>query len=339
MQKGSGRHMATAQAGSKTVRIGIVGAGGMGRTHSQAAASLGGAARVTGVVDADASAAAKLAGEIGATGFGSVDELLRAQGEALDAIVVCTPPSVRESVVSAALTRGIAVLVEKPLAESVSHAKKLAELAAKHSGVVTASAYCHRFTPAIREMVRLAQTGGLGRVVRWENVFACSIPNMGTRWMSDSKVSGGGSLIDTGCHSLDLFQYMMGGLEAVASVFDRKWAGRGESGATSLVRDPKSRVAGVIMNGWLEPARFLVTIVGEEAMVSYDYEQPTKIFRKAVDGTASDLEVETHDVRFARQMEAFARAVAGGKRDPNLASFADGLRVAEAVEALARSAR
>ena len=107
--------------------------------------------------------------------------------------------------------------------------------------------------------------------------------------MSDISVSGGGSLIDTGCHSLDLFQYMMGGLEAVASVFDHKWVGRGESGATSMVRDPKSKVAGVIMNGWLEPARFLVTLVGEDAILSYDYEQPTKLFRKSVTGETTGV--------------------------------------------------
>lgn len=331
--------MATAQAGSKTVRIGIVGAGGMGRTHSNAAASLGGSARVTGIVDSDASAAGKLASEVGATGYGSVEELLRAQGDELDALVLCTPPSVRVSVVSAALSRGIAVLVEKPLAENVQHAKELAELAKKNPSVVAASAYCHRYTPAIREMMRLANTGDLGRVLRWENVFACSIPDMGKRWMSDTKVSGGGSLIDTGCHSLDLFQYMMGGLEAVASVFDHKWDGRGESGATSLVRDPKSKVAGVIMNGWLEPARFLVILVGEEAILSYDYEQPTKLFRKSVTGETSEIEVESHDVRFARQMEAFVQTVSGGPRDTHLATFADGLRVAETVDALTRSAR
>jgi predicted dehydrogenase len=253
--------------------------------------------------------------------------------------VLCTPPSVREDVVAAALENGIAVLVEKPLAESEAHARRMMELAAAFPDVVTASAYCHRFTPAVREMMRRAESGDIGRVVRWENVFACSIPDMGDRWMSDPAVSGGGSLIDTGCHSLDLFQYMQGGLEPVAAVFDRNWAGRGESGATSLVRSPATGVAGVIMNGWLEPARFLVTLVGEEGLLTYDYEKPTELFRTSVAGERSTIEVETHDVRFARQLEAFVDAVAGAARDENLATFADGLAVAQAVESLAGSAR
>jgi predicted dehydrogenase len=323
---------------TKTINLGIVGAGGMGRTHSAAAASLGDRARVAAIVDANPDAAGKLAEETGATSYASTAEMIAALKGDLDAVVICTPPSVREEVVSAALENGTAVLVEKPLAESREHAQRLVDIAARFPGVVTASAYCHRFTPAIREMIRLAGAGDIGRIVRWENVFACSIPDMGDRWMSDPAVSGGGSLIDTGCHSLDLFNYMLGGLEPVASVFDRKWDGRGESGATSLVRSPANGVAGVIMNGWLEPARFLVTLVGEEGILSYDYEQPTLLFRKSVAGQQKSIEVETHDVRFARQMEAFVDAVAGGSRDENLATFADGLAVAEAVDALAKSA-
>jgi predicted dehydrogenase len=326
-------------APNKTVQIGIIGAGGMGKTHAGAIASLGGAARVAAVVDADAQAAQALAAQTGARAFGDGREMLGALGESLDAVVLCTPPSVRETVVAAALDRGVAVLVEKPLADSEAHARRLVDLAEKHPKVVTAAGYCHRFTPAIREMVRLAQGGDLGRLVRWENVFACSIPALKDRWMSDPRISGGGSLIDTGCHSLDLFRYMTGGLEAVASVFDRAWPGRGESGATSLVREPKSGLAGVIMNGWLESARFLVTLVGEEATLAYDYEQPTLLHRIAVTGAKKSIEVESHEVRFSRQMEAFVRAVAGGARDANLATFADGLAVASAVQRLAAGAR
>lgn len=324
---------------TKTVNLGIVGAGGMGRTHSAAAASLGGRARVAAIVDANPDAAAKLAGETGASSFASAADMIAAFKGDLDAVVICTPPSVREEVVSAALNNGTAVLVEKPLAENRAHAQRLVDLASKFPGTVTASAYCHRFTPAVREMIRRAHAGDIGRVVRWENVFACSIPDMGGKWMSDPAVSGGGSLIDTGCHSLDLFQYMQGGLEPVAAIFDRPWAGRGESGATSLVRSPGTGVAGVIMNGWLEPARFLVTLVGETGILTYDYEQPETLFRTSVAGEKTTIEVETHDVRFARQMEAFVNAVADGTRDANLATFADGLSVAEAVEALAGSAR
>ncbi|MGP1273546.1 MAG: Gfo/Idh/MocA family protein, partial [Phycisphaerales bacterium] len=246
---------------------------------------------------------------------------------------------VRVGVVRAALERGIAVLIEKPLAHTLEDARSIAKLAATHPQTTVACAYCHRFTPAIRTMVQMASDGDLGRVVRWENTFACSIPDMGGRWMSDTGVSGGGSLIDTGCHSLDLFRYMCGDMEPVGCVLDRLWPGRGESGATSLVRAASTGVAGTINNGWLEPARFVVTLVGEEALVSYDYEQPTVLTRKSVAGTLKSIEVETHEVRFDRQMAAFVAAVAGEGRDPNLATAQDGLRVAEAVDALYQSGR
>ena len=325
--------------GNSTIRLGMVGAGGMGRTHASSVASVGGAARVVAVADGVSDAAGALAAKTESRAFSDAGDMIRTMADELDAVVLCTPPSVRKEVVSLALEHGVAVLIEKPLADTHAHAKELVDLAARHPGLVTACAYCHRFTPAIREMIRLAHDGDLGRIVRWENTFACSIPDMGDKWMSDTSVSGGGSLIDTGCHSLDLFRYMCGDIEPVGAVFDRKWNGRGESGATSLVRSASTGVAGTINNGWLEPARFLVTLVGEEAILSYDYEQPTILTRKSVAGTIKTIEVESHEVRFDRQMAAFIEAVAGAKRDPNLATLADGLAVAQAVDALTKSAR
>lgn len=329
----------TAATSNSTIRIGIVGAGGMGKTHAASVRALGDAARVVGVVDGVADAAATLADQTGAKAFSDAGSMFRELEGELDGVVLCTPPSIRLDVIRPAMEQGVGVLIEKPLADTIGHANELVELGGKHPDVVLACAYCHRFTPAILEMNRLAHDGDLGRIVRWENTFACSIPDMGDRWMSDPAVSGGGSLIDTGCHSLDLFRFMCGDITPVGAVFDRKWPDRGESGATSLVKSASTGVAGTINNGWVEPARFTVTLVGEEAALSYDYEKPTILTRSSVAGTSKTIEVESHEVRFDRQMAAFVGLLAGGARGDSLATLDDGLAVARAVDELGRLAR
>lgn len=315
--------------------IAIVGAGGIANAHIVAASESNGKVKVVAVVDPNEANRSAAVEKTGAVGFASVEELFASDIKPGGA-VVCTPPSVRIEITEALLDAGIAVLAEKPIAHNAEDAARLVEIAAQRPGVVTAMGYCHRFAPAMIEFKRRAESGDLGRLVRFENVFACTIPGMNEKWMSDPAVSGGGSFIDTGCHSLDLFHFLLGDLDVLATSLDHAWDGRGESSATCLVRS-KSGVAGSIFSGWIEPARFQVNMVGTDAMLSYDYEKPTEIVRLASDGTRDVLEIESHEVRFTEQLVAFADAVAG-TRHPNLATFGDGLKVAEDVESALRDA-
>ena len=226
--------------------------------------------------------------------------------------------------------------MEKPLAHALSDARKLNDLAERHPQVVTAVGYCHRFTPAIVEMKRRVTAGEIGDVSRFENTFACPLPKMQSHWMSDPAISGGGSFIDTGSHSVDLFRHLFGEGEVSASTFHHAWPGRGESSATVLLRQTTgsgpSRAAGVIQSGWLEPARFTVTVVGTNGSLSYDYERPTELLHRFNTGELEKIEVEDHGHRFTSQLQAFADTVVSGASS-QLASFRDGLAAAALVDA------
>jgi len=329
----------TADAASRPVRFALVGAGGIAGTHATAAASLNGRAVIAAVADPAEPARAKVAGSSGATPFESADAMLAAikSGDVkADALFVCTPPSVRTQAVKPALELGLDVIVEKPLAKDPSEARALVDLAKSHPDRVCAVAYCHRFAPAILEMKRLTAAGKIGRLTRFENAFAFHHPPMAERWFSDPAVSGGGSLIDTGCHSLDIFSFLVGPPTVRGCQVDHDWEGRGDSSATLLVRSNGGEnpgVAGVILSGWLEATRFHVALVGTGGTLFYDYEKPTELFFTGPDGTKETIEVETHDVRFARQLDGMASAVAHrtSAREAGLAGFDDGLIVAEAV--------
>jgi predicted dehydrogenase len=318
--------------------IALIGGGGISRAHIAAAKASDGRIGVAAVVDPSESARKGVADVTGAAAFESVGQLLSSDvAKRLNGLVVCTPPSARIPIVKAALERGVPVLVEKPLAHRLSDAKQLAELAAKHRNVVTAVGYCHRFTPAIVEMKKRIDAGSIGAISRFENTFAAPNPKMAQHWMSDPAISGGGSFIDTGCHSLDLFLFLIGGGTVAAAEFVHAWPGRGESSATVMVRSDARRVAGVIQSGWLEPARFVVTVVGTEGTLQYDYEKPTELLHRPNVGDPRKIAVETHDLRFQRQLEAFADAARAGVNRV-LATFQEGVKTAELVEAAQRLA-
>lgn len=153
--------------------------------------------------------------------------------------------------------------------------------------------------------------------------------------------------LDMGSHSIDLFHFLVGPSRTIGAVFAKKWKGRTETAATVLVestkaapgsRNIKPGVAGSIISGRAETSRFAVSVVGDAGMLSYDYEKPTELMLKDLAGKADVIAVEPHDVRFARQLLAFADAVQN-RAKTGLATFADGLAAAEAFDRAVKLAR
>ena len=280
-----------------------------------------------------------LAQRAGAGAYPDLNALLQDKHamSAVDAVLICTPPSIRKALVEAALGAGLPVMVEKPLAHRVDDAQALVELAERYPDVPAVVAFCHRFTPAIREMKRRIERGDLGTLVRFENVFACWHPTMQSHWMSDPSTSGGGSLLDTGCHGLDIFHYLVGTSQIDAAILSHQWPGRGDSNATLLVHHGSpstgtAPVAGILCSGWAEPARFLVTVVGTHGLLAYDFEKPEQLFWSPSTEPAQTLTVETHETRFRHQLEAFADLIQNPSARTGLATFEDGLAVAVTLQ-------
>ena len=320
------------------ISIAIIGAGIIADAHLAAIKASPGLA-VAAIVEPRADRRQAMAEKAGVPAFSDLDQLLNDEParSRVEAVVICTPPSVRIGLVQAALAAGLPVLVEKPLAHKVEDALALVNLAQKYDKTPTAVAYCHRYTPAIREMKRMAENGDLGDLVRFENTFACWHPGMQTHWMSDAAVSGGGSLLDTGCHSLDLFHYLVGPSHVDAAVFHHQWAGRGDSNATMLIHSPattpgRSSIAGVLLAGWAEPVRFTTTLVGTAGLLHYDFEKPEELLFKPSTQEAKTLKIETHETRFQHQLEAFADLVKAPSSETELASFEDGLAVSVTLQ-------
>jgi predicted dehydrogenase len=293
----------------EVIHIAFIGAGGIAGTHAGAIDAT--KIKISAVVDLNPDAARTLAEPHGARAFASIDELLDAidGGLEVDAVLLATPPSARLGVLEQTAARGLHALIEKPLATTVEEAEKIDDLAAAHPGLVFAVGFCHRFAPAIRRMRELAASGKAGRLIRLENTFAFHHPPMAEKWFSDPAVSGGGALLDAGCHSIDLFHFVVGPAEPVGAVFDSPWPGRGESGATTLLRcseGPHAGAAGVIVSGWMEGERFDVRLIGDAGTLEYDYMKPDELVFRPVGGEPETIAIEPHDLRFAKQLAHFA---------------------------------
>lgn len=318
------------------IKLSLIGAGNIAAAHAAAAESLAGRVEVVAVVDPRLSAASAMADRFGAKAFESVAHLLAdaTTAEAIGAALICTPPSARVDLVQQVLERGWAVLVEKPLAHRLIDAERLSRLSASFPNQPAAVGLCHRFTPAVDAMAEITRRGEIGRLVRVENVFAATIPGMDTHWMSDPEVSGGGSLLDAGSHSLDLMQHLVGPCELAGAVTSHAWPGRGDSNATILLRggaggvtESLAPVACQIATGWAEPTRFHLRLTGERGAIAYDFEKAQQLTVIDASGETRVDSVETHESRFARQLDRFLASVEARRLLAPLCSFTDAARI------------
>jgi len=134
----------------------VVGVGVFGRNHARVYKELeqqGEAVRLLGVVDPDASRAEAVAREFGCESFASVREMLKEHRE-LQAASVAAPTVHHLSVARELMQAGVDVLIEKPLAATLTEAEELVALAATHKRIAQAG-HLERFNPAVRATVPL----------------------------------------------------------------------------------------------------------------------------------------------------------------------------------------
>jgi predicted dehydrogenase len=135
-----------------SVRVAVVGVGGMGGNHARVLASLKGV-ELVGLVDADRDKADALAARFGCRGFGDISEL-----PDIDAATVAVPSSLHTEIGCGLLSRGIHCLIEKPLATSEAEAIALID-AAERSGARLLVGHIERFNPAVRQLKEILADG------------------------------------------------------------------------------------------------------------------------------------------------------------------------------------
>ena len=131
----------------------------------------------------------------------------------VEAVYVLTPNLVHYTVTKAAIEAGKHVLSEKPISSTYELAKEMKELADKH-GKMLSIGVVNRFGNAanmLRDMINEGKLGNIYHVYCSFRVFR-GLPGLGGHFTTKA-ISGGGALLDTGIHYLDLILYILGGLD------------------------------------------------------------------------------------------------------------------------------
>jgi len=237
----------TAQARTGLMRTGLLGTGPWAeRVHAPALVAHPGV-EFAGVWGRRPEAAAELAAAHGVTAYGSVEELLTD----VDAVAIALPPAVQARYAVRAAEAGRHLLLDKPVADTVTAAKQVAK-AVEAAGVASVVFFTVRFGAAQAPwLAEQAATGGwfTARCDWLGSVFTTDSPYAASPWRREK-----GALWDVGPHALSVLLPVLGdvvGVTAAAGPADTvhlvlRHAGGASSTVTlSLTAPPEAAVGGV----------------------------------------------------------------------------------------------
>ena len=183
-----------------TIRIGLIGAGGMGRAHlARIAGDLSGG-EIAAVADINHAAAVSAAQPYGAKAYDSADELINDPN--VDAVLIATFGKVHAPDVIKCIEAGKYVLCEKPLATTAEDCIAIMDAEARAGKKLVTVGFMRRFDAGYNEMKAVLDSGEHGRALLVHNRHRNpSVPESYTSRMA---------IDDTAIHEFDTMRWLLG---------------------------------------------------------------------------------------------------------------------------------
>jgi myo-inositol 2-dehydrogenase / D-chiro-inositol 1-dehydrogenase len=170
-----------------------------------------------------------------------------------EVVDICLPNFLHHRAVLAAAQAGKHVIIEKPLALSLAEADEMIA-ACQTAGrrLMYAEELC--FAPKYERVRKLVNEGAVGKIFQMRQSEKHSGPH--SDWFYDINQSGGGAIMDMGCHGLAWFRWMLGGNPRVVSIQAHLQTGLIHQGRTRaeenslIIAEFEGGAIGVAENSW-----------------------------------------------------------------------------------------
>ena len=280
-------------------------------------------ANLMGVSDVSERALKKIEKKYGAKGYTDYCELLA--NPEIEVVSVCVPTTFHHDVVMEAIKHKKHVLVEKPIAFTLTEAEEMIA-AAKEAGVILATGHVERFNPAVQKAKELIDDGVIGDIV---SAFAKRVGPLPPR-IKDVGVS-----IDLAIHDLDIMNYLFE--EEITQVYGTMNSSFDDSefeDHAEIMVSFDNESTGIIEVNWLTPyKRRELELTGTAGIISVDYiQQSIEVFGKF----AQDIEI-VHEEPLKGELKSFLNSVVEEKKP--VITGEDGLKALKMVIAANKSSK
>ena len=221
----------------KNLKTGVIGVGSMGRNHARVYSEI---SNLVGVADPDENKGRALASKFGVKWFGDFNDMI----ELVDAVSIATPTKFHSGIAVEVAKKGVNLLVEKPLADSIENSEKILS-AVELSGVVLAVGHIERHNPVIKYIKKNINKPNFGELISLSSKRLSLYPE---------RILDVGVIFDLSVHDIDIMNYLFD--DSPNSIFSlgHNFRNNNEDNATILLDYGNGRT-GVCETSWLSPVK------------------------------------------------------------------------------------
>ena len=199
----------------------------------------------------------------------SYDEILK--DKKIEVVCVCTPNKFHKEIIIDSLNAGKNVFCEKPFVRNVGEAQEILEVTKKSKGTFQLASN-HRFFESVMYAKKLVDEGTIGKVLNFNGRIGHDGERLKDSWFWKKEISGGGTLLDNGCHLLDLSRLFVGnfvsGKGQTSNVY---WKNiEVEDTASGIFRTEDGRTATIFCSWRLFSGYFFFEINGSDGYINVD---------------------------------------------------------------------
>ncbi len=301
------------------IKVGIIGAGRIGRLHAENIVRYVHDAEVVAVADIVEEAAHRCAEDLGIP-RALADYRPILEDETVDAVLICTSTDTHAEIIQAAAAAGKHIFCEKPLALDLAEIDS-ALAAVEGAGVILQVGFNRRFDPNFRRLKELLAQGAIGKpwLLKITSYDPAPPP------LAYIKVSGG-IFLDMTIHDFDMARFLLGEVEEVYAagsvLVDPEIGNAGDVDTAAVTLRFASGALGVITNCRQATYGYdqRVEVLGEKGALFAENPRPHTAVRVDGDGYHSPplhhFFVERYREAYIAELEAFVEAVREGKEPP-----------------------
>lgn len=319
------------------LKVGVIGAGAMGRSHARVYSDMPNA-ELVGVCDKDGNAANEVAKKYNTNPFTDYRQI-----DSLDAVSICVPTKLHKDVALFFINKGVNVLVEKPIASSIEEAKILIEAAKKNDAKLMVG-HVERFNPVIAEIKKRIENNELGKIYSISTFRFSPFPH---------RVIDVGVTTDLAVHDIDIVMYLNNAkIKRIYAEACQRIHASHEDMLNAIVRFDNN-VIGAINTNWITPKKVReINVTGEKGMFIAEYLTQDLYFYKnefaeknfdyskgiksVVEGDMVKIKISNKEPLLA-ELEEFADCIVKGRKP--MVSGEDGLKVLEIAAKMLEAAK